>query len=180
MLTDGHGDLRTVTNASQTVTATGNNEAYGTSVGGTGSSGTPYQYGATSGYRNDGDAGLLHSGARWYDPTIGRWISADTTLGDTANPLSRNRYAYCEGDPVDAVDPDGCGKIPWRPIVEAIGGLGGVVVIFEVVDGLKNYFETKEKAVKAGKRAFTHPEIDPDIMQQRRDLIPPSGQQYIH
>jgi RHS repeat-associated protein len=109
MMFDGHGSLRTVTNSSGSVTATGNWEAYGQAVGGTGSSSTPYQYGATSGYRNDEDAGLLHIGARWYDPAVGRWISADTHLGDAGAPLSHNRYLYCEGDPVCCVDPSGHG-----------------------------------------------------------------------
>src|SRR5262249_49820932 len=100
MLFDGHGDLRTVTNSSQAVTATGNYEAYGTSVGGTGSSATPYQYGASSGYRTDGDAGLIYIEARWYDPVIGRWISADPDLDE-------HPYLYCDADPVNCLDPDG-------------------------------------------------------------------------
>jgi phosphoglycerate kinase len=77
-----------VTNSSGSVTATGNWEAYGQAAGGTGSSATPYHYGATSGYRNDGDAGLLQIGARWYDPAVGRWMSAHPYRGVISNPLS--------------------------------------------------------------------------------------------
>jgi RHS repeat-associated protein len=104
---DGHGSLRTVTDGGQAVTGTQNYGAYGEVAGGTGSSASPYRYGATSGYRNDGDNGLLHIGARWYDPAIGRWISADPYLGEVVRPLSRNRYLYCEADPQNHVDPTG-------------------------------------------------------------------------
>ncbi len=51
--------------------------------------------------------GLLHIGARWYDPAVGRWTSADKWLGNLYRPLSLNRYLYCEDDPVNAVDPSG-------------------------------------------------------------------------
>ncbi|MCL6476203.1 MAG: hypothetical protein K6U75_14260 [Firmicutes bacterium] len=57
--------------------------------------------------RNDGDAGLLHVGARHHEPAVGWWTSADKWLGDVYRPLSLNRYLYCEDDPVNAVDPSG-------------------------------------------------------------------------
>ncbi len=65
------------------------------------------QSGAHRIYRDDGDMGLLHIGARWYDPAVGRWTSADKWLGNLYRPLSLNRYLYCEDDPVNAVDPSG-------------------------------------------------------------------------
>jgi len=72
-----------------------------------GSSANPYRFAGAWGYRDDGDAGLLHVGARYYDPAVGRWTSADKWLGDLYRPLSLNRYLYCEDDPVNAVDPSG-------------------------------------------------------------------------
>jgi RHS repeat-associated protein len=99
-LYDGLGSERTVTNGSQTVTGTLNLDAFGQSVGSTGSSTNPYMYAATSGYRNDGDAGLVHVGARYYDAQVGRFTSRDTVL--TEHP-----YLYCEHDPVNATDPTG-------------------------------------------------------------------------
>ena len=77
-LFDGLGSERTVTNASQTVTGTINFDAFGLAVGSTGSSTNPYMYAATSGYRNDGDAGLMHVGARYFDAQVGRFTSRDT------------------------------------------------------------------------------------------------------
>jgi RHS repeat-associated protein len=131
---DGLGSARTTTSSTEVINATGTYEAYGQSLGGTGSSATPYCYGATSGYRNDGDAGLLHIGARWYDPSIGRWISADTYLGDVTSPLERNRYLYCNGDPVNYTDPTG--HVPWWVVlgggIAALGGAAGVLLILDV------------------------------------------------
>ncbi|MDW8321237.1 MAG: RHS repeat-associated core domain-containing protein, partial [Armatimonadota bacterium] len=45
------------------------------------------------GYRDDGDAGLLHVGARYYDPQVGRFLSRDAVL-------SEHPYLYCEHEPV--------------------------------------------------------------------------------
>ena len=42
----------------------------------------------------------MHVGARYYDPKIGRFATRDTFL-------DQKPYLYCEGDPVNAVDPSG-------------------------------------------------------------------------
>ncbi len=97
---DGLGSERTVTNSSQSVTGTINLDAFGLTVNTTGSSTNPYKFAANSGYRDDGDAGLVHVGARYYDPQVGRFITRDTDLCE-------HPYAYCEHDPVNAVDPSG-------------------------------------------------------------------------
>jgi len=82
-------------------------DAFGNVESSTGSSNNAYKYAGQWGYRNDGDDGLMHVGARYYDPLVGRFISADTWLGEIGRPQSLNRYGYVEDDPVNAVDPDG-------------------------------------------------------------------------
>src|SRR5919204_3170063 len=77
-LFDGLGSERTVTNASQTVTGTITFEGFGQTIATTGSSTNPYKFAATSAYRDDGDAGLMHVGARYYDPQVGRFITRDS------------------------------------------------------------------------------------------------------
>ena len=99
-LFDGHGSERTVTNSSQTVTGSVNFEAFGQVAGSTGSSANPTMYAGDWGYRNDGDAGLMHVGARYYDAQVGRFITRDTVL-------SEHPYLYCEHEPVGFVDPSG-------------------------------------------------------------------------
>jgi RHS repeat-associated protein len=52
----------------------------------------------------DRDTGLVHFGAREYDPVTGRWLQKDPIRfrgGDT------NLYAYVGGDPVNRIDPSG-------------------------------------------------------------------------
>jgi RHS repeat-associated protein len=69
-------------------------------AGSSGSSTNPYMYAGDWGYRNDGDAGLMHVGARYYDAQVGRFITRDTVL-------SEHPYLYCEHEPVGFVDPSG-------------------------------------------------------------------------
>jgi len=50
---------------------------------------------------------LLYLRARWYDPQIGRFISADPFEGRQRDPRSLNRYVYANSDPVHVVDRSG-------------------------------------------------------------------------
>ena len=45
--------------------------------------------------------------ARYYDPTLRRFISADTIVPDPFNPQTLNRYSYCENNPLKYIDPSG-------------------------------------------------------------------------
>ena len=60
--------------------------------------------------------GLYYYGARWYDPSIGRFISQDPFAGSRSNPQSLNPYIYVEDSPTGATDPtgmDGCSIFSW-------------------------------------------------------------------
>jgi len=57
----------------------------------------PYKY---SGYYCDYESGMYYCQARYYSPELMRFINRDTY------DLS-NRYAYCDGDPVNNIDPNG-------------------------------------------------------------------------
>lgn len=76
---------------------------------------------------------LYHFGARWYDPSLGRWTQPDSvvTLND---PMNGNLYAYAKNDPVNNTDPTG--KSIWSIVegvdfgLEALGAVGlGIVTI---------------------------------------------------
>jgi RHS repeat-associated protein len=56
--------------------------------------------------RHDDDTGLMYLNARYYDPAIGRFISADPS-DPTAAGVGVNRYAYAGNNPVLARDPLG-------------------------------------------------------------------------
>jgi RHS repeat-associated protein len=127
-LFDGLGSERTVTNTTGAVQGTLTMTAFGQSVASTGSSTDPYEFAATSGYRNDGDAGLMLVGARYYDAQVGIFISRDTYLDQLP-------YGYCNGDPVNAVDPsghissDGYAGIGTALICVALAGLIAICLI---------------------------------------------------
>jgi RHS repeat-associated protein len=53
------------------------------------------------------DIGLYYYNARYYDPTIGRFISPDTIVPLPSNPQSFNRYSYCLNNPLKSIDPSG-------------------------------------------------------------------------
>jgi RHS repeat-associated protein len=55
----------------------------------------------------DPGTGFHDYGARMYWPEIGRFISADSFLGDPANPASLNRYSYVHNNPYKYTDPTG-------------------------------------------------------------------------
>jgi len=63
-------------------------------------------YGYT-GEEFDTETGLLYLRARYYDPLLGRFISADPYLGRVAEPITQNRYIYVHNNPLGLVDPSG-------------------------------------------------------------------------
>ena len=62
--------------------------------------------GYTSQKHND-DLGLIYYNARYYLPSVGRFLSADTIVPDSEDPESFNRYAYTRNNPLKYVDPSG-------------------------------------------------------------------------
>jgi RHS repeat-associated protein len=55
----------------------------------------------------DSTTGLYFYGARYYDPEIGRFITADTIVQAPYDPQSLNRYTYCRNNPINYADPTG-------------------------------------------------------------------------
>jgi len=66
----------------------------------------PTDYGFT-GQRKNSYLDTYSMGAREYDPSLGRWLSADTIVPDPANPQSFNRFTYVYNNPLKYVDPSG-------------------------------------------------------------------------
>ncbi len=54
------------------------------------------------GYYYDSETGLYYLNARYYDPEVGRFISADETLIG-----GYNLFEYCYNDPINLIDPTG-------------------------------------------------------------------------
>jgi RHS repeat-associated protein len=56
-----------------------------------------------AGYRYDPESGLYHTGARYYDPRLGRFLQPDP-IGQAGGV---NLYAYVGNDPLNGTDPQG-------------------------------------------------------------------------
>jgi RHS repeat-associated protein len=84
----------------------------------------PFRY---RGYYYDSDLGLYYLNSRYYDATIGRFISADDT--SYLNPSSingLNLYAYCGNNPIMMVDP--LGHDFWSVLGDVGRFVGGLVI----------------------------------------------------
>jgi len=51
--------------------------------------------------------GLDYLRARYYDPTLGRFISRDAYQGSLNDPMSQHKYQYAHANPVVNIDPSG-------------------------------------------------------------------------
>ena len=101
--TDGLGSVRALTNASGAVSATYRTDEYGLPTAGTGSSSQPFGF---TGEPRDA-TGLTYLRARYYDPSLGRFLSRDTWPGGPNAPQTQNRYAYANNNPTTNTDPSG-------------------------------------------------------------------------
>jgi len=77
------------------------------------------RYGYGYGY-DDTATGLYHFGARYYNPTTGRFTQQDS-LNTPLNPTTGNHYAYTGGDPINKIDP--MGKFSINDLIGAIAGI---------------------------------------------------------
>ena len=64
-----------------------------------------------TGKQEDDGAGLNYFGARWYDPTIGRFMGIDPIGFKEGNIHSFGRYTYANNNPYIYIDPDGAYSI---------------------------------------------------------------------
>jgi len=135
-LYDGLGSTRQLMRHSdQGVSDTYTYEAFGNSMGSTGTTANPYKYVGSLGYYGPTAAGgssLQHLGARYYMPEIGRFLTQD--------PLGIGHpYAYCDSNPVAWVDPEGLGVRDWLLQFEDSTGLGSWIDRHAMLGRTANY-----------------------------------------
>jgi RHS repeat-associated protein len=73
--------------------------------------------------------GLYFYQARYYDPSIGRFVSADPLVQEPSDPQLCNRYSYVRNNPVNLVDPSGyvveeIAAFLGNPVVGLIAAIG--------------------------------------------------------
>jgi len=78
-----------------------------------------------TGQELDDETGLYYYGARYYDPAIGRFVSADSIVPDPSNPQDLNRYSYAGNNPLLYTDPTGHFKFEdlFKTVVSTIVGV---------------------------------------------------------
>jgi hypothetical protein len=135
LLADGHGDTRLITNASGTVTAALNYDAFGDALNFNASSPpTIFLYpdgplDPVSGLSMPGD------GIRDEEIADDRFIEVDPTSGNKQDPISLHKYLYADGDPVNQDDPSGFFSATEVETAEVIGdGLEGGGASYSAAD----------------------------------------------
>ena len=98
---DALGSTRGVTDSSQAVTDAMLYDAFGNTISRTGTTPTPFGFVGKAQYQTDSDSGLQLLGHRYYDPSIGRFLSSDPAKAGT------NWYAYCDNNPLHKTDKTG-------------------------------------------------------------------------
>jgi len=126
---DALGSTRTMTDATESATATYEYDAWGKLTAHTGEDTNEYKFTAR---RFEEEIGLQYNRARFYDPEIGRWTTQDPLTGgpddptisyfsgvysffhrfikqhiDALQPNKHNRYVYCYNNPINLTDPLG-------------------------------------------------------------------------
>jgi RHS repeat-associated protein len=65
-----------------------------------------------TGQRSLADLGIYFYNARFYDPGLARFLSADTMLPGAGNSQAYDRFAYSLGNPIKLTDPSGHKPLP--------------------------------------------------------------------
>ena len=122
---DGLGSTRVLTNGLGAVTDSYSYDAFGNSIVSTGGSNNAYLF---AGEQRDSETGLDYLRARYYDPFLGRFVSADAYEGSLNDPMSLHDYQYAHANPVVNTDPSG--------YMTNMGELLGTIAAYSVLAGL--------------------------------------------
>ncbi|HEX3045153.1 MAG TPA: RHS repeat-associated core domain-containing protein [Bacillota bacterium] len=135
----------------------------------------------------DAGNGLWKLGARFYDSGKNSFIQQDRYMGDPSDPLSLNRYVYCNLDPVNFVDPTGfmgeavlnfgrqltnSAPHPYlRAAGMAIAVLGTAIILVETIPAIiqeatKKHTPEQQDVVKRAKDAKKNGGLTPEEADQ--------------
>ncbi|WP_126962104.1 RHS repeat-associated core domain-containing protein [Xanthomonas arboricola] len=99
--TDALGSVSALTDSSRNIIERREYEPYGASLGAA-IDGVGY-----AGHVMDAATGLTYMQQRYYDPTIGRFLSVDPVTANSGTGANFNRYWYANNNPYRFTDPDG-------------------------------------------------------------------------
>jgi RHS repeat-associated protein len=99
------GDTLALTNAGGNVTESYGYSPYGVTVSAN-ATWNPFRFIGQHGVMDEGN-GLQFMRARYYSPSVGRFLSMDQLPGSATEGQTLNRFAYATGEPIMKVDPSG-------------------------------------------------------------------------
>ena len=126
---------------------------------------------AVSGFGYNGEyynaaTGMVYLRARFYEPEMNRFSQKDILRCDAANPVSLNRYAYVQNDPVNFIDPSGMSV---RSLLQkGKAAVTGAVKSF-VANPIRATVSTVKKVVNAIKTLLTMRDIRLNLRNQVRE-----------
>ena len=109
-LYNGHGDVVQIVDKTGKIVNNYKYDEWGNITASTETISNPFKY---AGEVYDEETGLYYLRARYYDPTLGRFINEDSFEGQVTNPLSLNLYTYCYNSPLSYTDSSGNRPIPF-------------------------------------------------------------------
>ena len=132
---NAHGDVVNLTDSTGAITKSYKYDAFGVEQNVDDADNNAFRY---CGEYYDSESGTIYLRARYYDPTIGRFISRDSVTGENTDPLSLNLYTYCHNNPIIGTDPSG--HIPrWLKntlkVAAGVAVIGGLAVATAVTGG---------------------------------------------
>ncbi len=101
------GSTLFLTDAAGAVTDSYGYTPFGHLVRHNGSSDQPFTFVGEHGVRQEGDSGLYHMRARYYDSRTIQFLSRDPLWPDLEDPKSLNPYQYAGQNPLSLIDPSG-------------------------------------------------------------------------
>jgi RHS repeat-associated protein len=104
---DRTGSTLALTDSSGAVSDSYAYTPYGELLGHNGANPQPFTFIGKWGVRQEGDSGLYHMRARYYDAMTQRFISREPFWPMMTNPKTINPYQYAAGNPVSYIDPGG-------------------------------------------------------------------------
>lgn len=113
---DGHGSTRLLIDATGAKTDTYDYDAFGISIGQTGTTPNLYLY---AGEQFDLDLNLYFNRARYLNIELGRFWTMDEWEGYKQNVGSLNKYLYAQNNPIMFIDPRGLYTEPFGKAAEA-------------------------------------------------------------
>lgn len=115
-VTDTHGNVVQLLDETGNVTKTYEYDSFGNEVNPDKKDENPFRY---CGEYYDKETEEIYLRARYYQPSVGRFITRDTYTGESNEPLSLHLYTYCANDGVNMVDPSGHNRvIPGMPTID--------------------------------------------------------------